>query len=189
MRFEYLIGMRYLRARRRRAFCFSDCDSFRWSECALGTFALTVTLAVMSGFQEVLRERLLAFNPHITGRKDRCRARNLPRSRRRIAAMPGVAAVSPVRHRPQVMAVSTEQQRARPAMSPAGVLRGVVADRESGTRRAQKTLISRRTRALEQPASGDRSSTTASSAQCRSAGRDHRQGCWPLRPGLRSATS
>ena len=33
---------------------------------AIGTFALTVVLSVMSGFQEDLRDRLLSFNPHVT---------------------------------------------------------------------------------------------------------------------------
>ena len=65
VRFEYLIGMRYLRARRRERFV-SLIAIISLAGVALGTFALTVVLSVMSGFQEDLRERLLAFNPHVT---------------------------------------------------------------------------------------------------------------------------
>ncbi len=65
MRFEYLIGLRYLRARRRERFV-SLIAIISLAGVALGTFALTVVLSVMSGFQEDLRQRLLAFNPHVT---------------------------------------------------------------------------------------------------------------------------
>ena len=65
VRFEYLIGIRYLRARRRERFV-SLIALISLVGVALGTFALTVVLSVMSGFQEDLRDRLLAFNPQIT---------------------------------------------------------------------------------------------------------------------------
>ena len=65
MRFEYLIGVRYLRARRRERFV-SLIAIISLVGVAIGTFALTVVLSVMSGFQEDLRDRLLSFNPHIT---------------------------------------------------------------------------------------------------------------------------
>ena len=65
VRFEYLIGMRYLRARRRERFV-SLIAIISLAGVTLGTFALTVVLSVMSGFQEDLRERLLAFTPHVT---------------------------------------------------------------------------------------------------------------------------
>jgi lipoprotein-releasing system permease protein len=65
VRFEYLIGLRYLRARRRERFV-SLIAIISLAGVALGTFALTVVLSVMSGFQEDLRQRLLAFNPHVT---------------------------------------------------------------------------------------------------------------------------
>ena len=51
VRFEYLIGMRYLRARRRERFV-SLIAIISLAGVALGTFALTVVLSVMSGFQE-----------------------------------------------------------------------------------------------------------------------------------------
>ena len=65
MRFEYLIGVRYLRARRRQRFV-SLIAVISLVGVTIGTFALTVVLSVMSGFQEDLRDRLLSFNPHVT---------------------------------------------------------------------------------------------------------------------------
>ena len=64
MRYEYLIGLRYLRARRRERFV-SLIALISLAGVAIGTFALTLVLSVMSGFQEDLRARLLAFNPEI----------------------------------------------------------------------------------------------------------------------------
>ena len=67
VRFEFLIGMRYLRARRRERFV-SLIAIISLAGVTLGTFALTVALSVMSGFQEDLRARLLAFTPQVTMR-------------------------------------------------------------------------------------------------------------------------
>lgn len=60
MRFEFLIGMRYLRARRQERFV-SLIAVISLAGVMLGTFALSVDLAVMSGFEEDLHQRLLAF--------------------------------------------------------------------------------------------------------------------------------
>jgi lipoprotein-releasing system permease protein len=124
VRFEYLIGMRYLRARRRERFV-SLIAIISLAGVALGTFALTVVLSVMSGFQEDLRQRLLAFNPHVTVQSSNAAAADLAPLMRRITALPGVqAAASYVSS--QVMAVSTNAQGV-PAYVAGGVLRGVVA--------------------------------------------------------------
>jgi len=124
VRFEYLIGMRYLRARRRERFV-SLIAIISLSGVALGTFALTVVLAVMSGFQEDLRQRLLAFTPHITVESANPGAANPAPLERRIATMPGVEAVAPYISS-QVMAVSTNAEGV-PGYVAGGMLRGVVA--------------------------------------------------------------
>ena len=124
MRFEYLIGMRYLRARRRERFV-SLIAVISLAGIALGTFALTVVLSVMSGFQEDLRQRLLAFNPHVTVQSSSAAAVNLAPLRGRILALPGVEAAAPYVSS-QVMAVSTNPAGV-PAYVAGGVLRGVVA--------------------------------------------------------------
>jgi lipoprotein-releasing system permease protein len=124
VRFEYLIGMRYLRARRRERFV-SLIAVISLAGVALGTFALTVVLSVMSGFQEDLRQRLLAFNPHVTLRSTDAAAFDPAPLLSRIASVPGVEADAPYVSS-QVMAVSTNAEGV-PAYVAGGVLRGVVA--------------------------------------------------------------
>src|ERR1700693_1751569 len=116
--------MRYLRARRRERFV-SLIAVISLAGVALGTFALTVVLSVMSGFQEDLRQRLLAFNPHVTLRSTDAAAFDPTPLLGRIASVPGVEADAPYVSS-QVMAVSTNAEGV-PAYVAGGVLRGVVA--------------------------------------------------------------
>jgi lipoprotein-releasing system permease protein len=116
--------MRYLRARRRERFV-SLIAVISLAGVALGTFALTVVLSVMSGFQEDLRQRLLAFNPHVTLRSTDAAAFDPAPLLGRIASVPGVEADAPYVSS-QVMAVSTNAEGV-PAYVAGGVLRGVVA--------------------------------------------------------------
>ncbi len=62
--FEVLLGLRYLRARGHRA----NLSLFVWIGVGgvfLGVSALIVVLAVMTGFQDGIREKIIAANPHI----------------------------------------------------------------------------------------------------------------------------
>ncbi|MFZ0889288.1 MAG: ABC transporter permease [Candidatus Binataceae bacterium] len=124
MRFEYLIGIRYLRARRRERFV-SLSAAISLAGVAIGTFVLTVTLAMMSGFQEDLRERLLAFNPHVTVDHHGAAAWDSSALARKIQAIPGVIAVAPYVSS-QVMAVSPGES-GLPGYVSGGMLKGVVA--------------------------------------------------------------
>ena len=137
MRFEYLIGIRYLRARRRERFV-SLIALISLIGVAIGTFALTVVLSVMSGFQEDLRDRLLAFNPHITVERSEPGSTGLDRLRPRIAAMTGVVAVAPF-ITSQVMAVSLTPSGA-PGYVSGGTLRGVIARDNPVLTELQSTL-------------------------------------------------
>ncbi len=124
MRFEYLIGVRYLRARRRQRFV-SLIAVISLVGVTIGTFALTVVLSVMSGFQEDLRDRLLSFNPHVTVEHTGVNSGDLTALQRRIAALPGVVGVAPF-IASQVMMVSTTSMGA-PGYVAGGTLRGVIA--------------------------------------------------------------
>lgn len=146
MRFEYLIGLRYLRARRRERFV-SLIAIISLVGVALGTFVLTITLAMMSGFQEVLRERLLAFTPHITIEKSDAGLWNPDQLARRIGALGGVLAVAPY-VTSQVMAVTSSSSGA-PGFVSGGELRGVVGARTGMLAELQKTLVSGNLSALE----------------------------------------
>ena len=124
MSFEFLIGVRYLRSRRRERF-ISLIALISLAGVTLGTFTLTVVLSVMSGFEEDLHRRLLAFNPHITVEKTDQSAWEPGMLQRRLAAIPGVAGVAPFVSS-QVMAVSGTSGSSAGYVSGA-VMRGVVA--------------------------------------------------------------
>jgi lipoprotein-releasing system permease protein len=64
VRYELKIALRYLRARRKEAF-ISVTTVFTAVGVMIGVAALTITLAVMGGFQRSLKERLLAISPQI----------------------------------------------------------------------------------------------------------------------------
>jgi len=62
--FELLLGLRYLRSRGHRA----NLSLFVWIGVGgvfLGVSALIVVLAVMTGFQDGIRDKIIAANPHI----------------------------------------------------------------------------------------------------------------------------
>ena len=64
MPYELFIGLRYLRARRSEAFV-SLLTVFSAVGVALGVMTLNIVLAVMTGFEEDLRNRIVGFNPHV----------------------------------------------------------------------------------------------------------------------------
>ena len=129
--------MRYLRSRRRERFV-SLIAIISLAGVALGTFALTVVLSVMSGFQEDLRQRLLAFNPHVTVESYNAAAFDPASLVRQINALPGVEAVEPFVSS-QVMAVSTNAEGV-PGYVAGGMLRGVVANNNPGLTELKQTL-------------------------------------------------
>ena len=63
------IGLRYLRAKRRNGF-ISFISMASILGIALGVMVLITTLAVMSGFQKEIRDRLLQMSAHATGSAD-----------------------------------------------------------------------------------------------------------------------
>jgi lipoprotein-releasing system permease protein len=64
MRYELFIGLRYLRARRRETF-ISLITVISVLGVMIGVMTLNVVMAVMTGFEEVLRDRLLGINAHV----------------------------------------------------------------------------------------------------------------------------
>ncbi len=139
MRFEYLIGMRYLRARRRERFV-SLIAIISLAGVTLGTFALTVALSVMSGFQVDLRQRLLSFTPQIVVERTDGQVWKPDALQKRIASMAGVIAVAPF-VTSQVMAVGSTPSGAPSYMS-GGMLRGVIAKDNPVLTELQSTLQS-----------------------------------------------
>src|SRR5512145_1500950 len=64
MNYELFIGLRYLRARRQETF-ISLITVISVLGVMIGVMTLNVVMAVMSGFEETLRDRLLGINAHI----------------------------------------------------------------------------------------------------------------------------
>ena len=64
MGYEWFISLRYLKARRRQGF-ISLISLISVAGVALGVMALIVVLAVMTGFTDSLREKILGINSHI----------------------------------------------------------------------------------------------------------------------------
>ena len=64
MSWELFVGLRYLRARRRVAF-ISLISLISLLGVTIGVATLNIVLAVMTGFEQDLRDKILGFNPHI----------------------------------------------------------------------------------------------------------------------------
>jgi len=64
MRYELFIGLRYLRAKRKEAF-ISLITVISMLGVLIGVMTLNIVLAVMTGFEEDLRDRILGFNPQV----------------------------------------------------------------------------------------------------------------------------
>ena len=64
MRYELKIALRYLRARRKDAF-ISITTIFTAVGVMIGVAALTMTLSVMGGFEQSIKERVLNLSPQV----------------------------------------------------------------------------------------------------------------------------
>ncbi len=65
MTWELLVGLRYLRSRRRRV-PLSLISMISLSGVTIGVATLLIVLGVMTGMERDLRDKILGFNPHIT---------------------------------------------------------------------------------------------------------------------------
>lgn len=93
MPFELFVGLRYLRAKRRSAFV-SIITLISTAGVTVGVMALIVVLAVMTGFEEDLKEKILSTNAHVvvTSRSGLTDYRNRARE---LSAIDGVVAATP----------------------------------------------------------------------------------------------
>jgi lipoprotein-releasing system permease protein len=139
LRYEFLIGLRYLRARRRERFV-SLIAIISLAGITIGTFTLSVALSVMSGFEIDLRARLLAFTPQITIERSDGGVWNPSELQKKIAAIPAVTASAPF-VTSQVMAVSSTDSGS-PGLVSGGILRGVQPHDNAVLKELQDTLES-----------------------------------------------
>lgn len=94
MRFEVLVALRYLRARRKQTF-ISLISLLSMAGVALGVCALIVVLSVMGGFEGELKEKILGVNAHATIFKFNEQVTDAPRVIQKALADPEVEAATP----------------------------------------------------------------------------------------------
>ena len=94
MRWELFVGLRYLRARRRRAF-ISLISLISLLGVTIGVATLNIVLAVMTGFEQDLRDKILGFNPHIVVVSYGGPLSDDPATVEKVRAVPGVVAAAP----------------------------------------------------------------------------------------------
>ena len=89
MRYELKIALRYLRARRKDAF-ISITTIFTAVGVMIGVAALTMTLAVMGGFERSLKERVLSLSPQVQILNSQGSIDDYAEIEKKLAGVPGV---------------------------------------------------------------------------------------------------
>jgi lipoprotein-releasing system permease protein len=95
VRYELFISLRYLRAKRREAF-ISLITVISTIGVMIGVMTLNIVLAVITGFEEDLRDRILGFNPHIVLTSSAGAISDYSRIVKQAEEIPGVVAVAPL---------------------------------------------------------------------------------------------
>ena len=94
MRYEFFIGFRYLRAKRKQTF-ISINTIISTAGILLGVAALIIVLAVMNGFEGELRKKILGVNSHIVLMHFDGGIKNYHAVMRRVNGVEGVTASTP----------------------------------------------------------------------------------------------
>ncbi|MDD2319480.1 MAG: lipoprotein-releasing ABC transporter permease subunit [Geobacteraceae bacterium] len=94
MAYELLIGLRYLRAKRKSTF-ISIITFISTAGVALGVMALIVVLAVMTGFEEDLKDKILGTNAHVVVLKTSGEIGDYPAVMDKLKRVNGVVAATP----------------------------------------------------------------------------------------------
>lgn len=94
MNYELFIGLRYLRARRQETF-ISLITVISILGVMIGVMTLNVVMAVMTGFEETLRDRLLGINAHIALLKSGDQLSAYEELLKQVVKQEGVVAASP----------------------------------------------------------------------------------------------
>ena len=118
--FEWMLALRYLRARRERGF-ISVLALFSFLGILLGVFLLITVMAVMNGFRKELFNKILGLNGHIivnkVGGDD---FDGFDEVAKRLAALPGVKTAMPL--------IEGQAMASTPSLAVAGFVRGVRED-------------------------------------------------------------
>jgi len=94
MRYELLISLRYLKAKRKQIF-ISVITFLSMAGVGLGVMALVVVLSVMRGFEDDLKTKILGTNAHLVVLQHGSPIREYREVLQKIKAVPGVVATTP----------------------------------------------------------------------------------------------
>jgi len=94
MSYEFIISLRYLRARRKQVFV-SIITFISIAGIFLGVAALIIVIAVMNGFETDLRSKILGINSHVVVLEHGGGMLHYPRVMQDVAQIPGVIAATP----------------------------------------------------------------------------------------------
>ena len=93
--FEWMMAMRYLRARRQEGF-ISVIAWFSLLGIALGVATLIIVMSVMNGFRAELLDRILGINGHLSVYGETDRLTDFDDLAERIRKVPGIKSVTPI---------------------------------------------------------------------------------------------
>jgi len=142
MPFELFIGLRYLKAKRKSTF-ISLITLISVAGVALGVMALIVVLAVMTGFEEDLKDKILGTNAHIVVLKSDGPIVGYQQVMNRLEALPGVVAATPFIYN-QVMLSSGKNVSGV-------VLRGIDVDSDAKVTSLHKAITQGNLKCLQDP--------------------------------------
>jgi lipoprotein-releasing system permease protein len=145
MPYELFVALRYLRAKRKSAF-ISIITFISTSGVALGVMALIIVLAVMTGFEEDLKEKILGTNAHIVVLKSSGTMEDYRGVQEKLTAVPGVMAATPFIYS-QVMLSSGKNVSGV-------VLRGMDPKSDAKVTNFQKSVVEGKMAGLEQGGTG-----------------------------------
>lgn len=94
MPFELLIGLRYLKAKRKSTF-ISIITFISTAGVTLGVMALIVVLAVMTGFEHDLKEKILGTNAHVVVIRNGAPMEDYQQTMEQLKGMKGVVSATP----------------------------------------------------------------------------------------------
>ena len=94
-RFEWLVALRYLRARRAKSFV-SVIAGFSFLGIALGVMTLIIVMSVMNGFRQELLAKIVGINGHVFVQATDSPLTDYEAVSQRLTAVPGVSLVIPM---------------------------------------------------------------------------------------------
>ncbi|MFC1837263.1 lipoprotein-releasing ABC transporter permease subunit [Thermodesulfobacteriota bacterium] len=116
MRYEWFISLRYLKTKRRQGF-ISLITVISIAGVAVGVMALIVVLAVMTGFTESLRDKILGINSHIVIQKLGSGITDYRELSKKVLQTEGVLAATPYTYSQTMLSV--------PDTSSGAIVRGI----------------------------------------------------------------